>query len=218
MPDIVVSDLKMPYLDGNELCQRIKSDSRYSHVPVLLLTAQSTEDQKLNALNAGANAFLPKPFNLNELDISVRNLLSSTKNFELRFAALVQDKMVMGIPTNNKDREFKLQLVNLIETNIDNPDFTIEELASELGISRSLLHLRMKKITNGSASDFVKTFKMERAKQFIKKGLPIAEVAYKVGFSDPNYFSRAFRKYTGMSPSSFIKKERSLLMENELGS
>lgn len=214
-PDLIITDLKMPIMDGNEFCKRIKLSPNYSHIPVILLTGQTLDSHKLNALDAGANAFMAKPFNLKELDIMVRNLLASTKNFEQRFSGLIKQNDPKSVPSNNKEREFKLQVVNAIETNLDNPKFNVENLAKHLGISRSLLHLKMKDITKKGTSHFINEYKMDKAKILLIKGYSITEAAYKVGFNDPNYFTRCFKRFYKQTPSEFIKTERKITIENE---
>ncbi|MGS2737946.1 hybrid sensor histidine kinase/response regulator transcription factor [Sinomicrobium sp. M5D2P17] len=206
-PDLIISDIKMPLMDGVQLCQKLKGDPTNGHIPFILLTAKTTEQAKMEALSAGANAYMHKPFNLKELDFLVRNQLAANKNLKSRFSDLVESNS-NSIPVNNKEREFLLKIINLIEDNFDDPDFSIEKLAQKAGISRSLLHIKMKKITETNASGYIKRRRIDKAVVLLQKGYPISEVAYKVGYNDPNYFSRVFKQQMEVSPSEYVKNER----------
>ncbi len=204
-PDLIISDMKMPKLSGIQLCKKVKSDSETRHIPFLLLTAKNDENLKLEALSSGANAYLAKPFNLKELDLLVTNLLETSKNLEKRFSG-INSKDNQFIPSNNQDREFLRKISSLVERLHSNPKFGVEVLANEAGMSRSLLHLKMKKITGLSALEYIKRKRMKKAKRLIKEGKNISEVAYQVGYSDPNYFSRAFKKEFNLTPTQYAEE------------
>ncbi|WP_161554501.1 hybrid sensor histidine kinase/response regulator transcription factor [Sinomicrobium soli] len=206
-PDLIVSDVKMPELNGIDLCKRIKSNPETRYIPFVLLTAKDEEQLKLDALAAGANAYLSKPFNLRELELLIKNLLETGKNLENRFSPISGIKDDIPMPANNRDREFLRKIVSLVEANYQDPKFGVETLADRAGISRSLLHLKMKQVTGLSASGYIKRIRMKKACRWIRAGKSISEVAYNVGYSDPNYFSRAFKKEFGQTPSRFAGKQ-----------
>lgn len=204
-PDVIISDVKMPNISGIQLCKKIKSNPETKHIPLLLLTAKNDENLKLDALSSGANAYLAKPFNLKELDLLVTNLLETSKNFEKHFSE-IENKNTELVPSNNQEREFLRKISLLVEKGHSDPKFGVEGLANEAGISRSLLHIKMKKITGLSALEYIKRKRMRKATQLIKQGKNISEVAYQVGYSDPNYFSRAFKKEFNLTPTQFADK------------
>ena len=204
-PDIIISDVKMPNLSGIQLCKKIKTNSETKHIPFLLLTAKNDEILKLDALSSGANAYLAKPFNLKELDLLVTNLLETSKNLEKRFSE-IQANNLEPLPVNNQDREFLRKISALVEEHHPDPKFGVETLANKAGISRSLLHVKMKKIIGLSALEYIKRVRMKKATRLIREGKNISEVAYNVGYSDPNYFSRAFKKEFKLTPTQFAGK------------
>ncbi|UGU15877.1 response regulator [Sinomicrobium kalidii] len=205
-PDIIISDVKMPGLSGIQFCKSVKSDPDTRHIPLLLLTAKNSDNLKIDALASGANVYLTKPFNLKELDLLVTNLLETGKNLEKRFSE-INATDPEHIPANNQEREFLRKISSLVEQYHSNPGFGVESLASEAGISRSLLHIKMKKITGLSALDYIKRIRMKKATRLIREGKNISEVAYKVGYSDPNYFSRAFKKEFHVTPTQFAEQK-----------
>lgn len=204
IPDIIISDIKMPIMNGLSLCKKVKSNPKTSYIPFLLLTAQTEESDKLEALGIGADAYLTKPFILKELDLLVRNLLRSGQNLENRFAHkhIKQDSLNIS---NNQAREFIKMIEDTVENNYTDPSFTIETMATMIGISRSLLHTKMKKSMNLSASEYIKTIRLEKALDLMRQGYSISEVTYKVGYNDPNYFSRVFKKHFKKTPSSYLE-------------
>ncbi|MCB0628934.1 MAG: two-component regulator propeller domain-containing protein [Saprospiraceae bacterium] len=203
LPDVIISDAKMPRMDGIALCKAIKSDPKTSHIPFLLVTAKTSEANRLEGLKVGANAYITKPFNLKELDLLIGNTLIARKHLQSRFAHL-QAQEAPTLPPNNQDREFLHQLTELVEKHYNDPNFTIAELSQLMGISRSMLHLKMKKVVQISASEFIRNRRMDKAIRFLEEGHSIAEVAYKVGFNDPNYFSKVFKKHYKMLPSEYV--------------
>lgn len=201
-PDLVISDIKMPKMDGIELCQKIKSDARYNHIPVVLLSDNTRENVKLNGLDVGADAYLAKPFNLKEMELLISNMIQS--RVKLREQLLDMSKFGLDkLPRNNKDQEFLANLGVVLEAHFANLQFTIEEMAAQLHISRTLLHINLKKILGKSASELLNEYRLKKAVLMLKENLPINEVSYYCGYNDPNYFSRIFKKYYGVSPGAF---------------
>lgn len=206
MPDIIISDVMMPLVDGISLCEKIKSDLNTSHIPLILLTAKSSMPNKLEALDVGADAYLPKPFNLKELELTIKNILESRKclkNHFLKFASLSEYEA----PMNNRDQSFINNLTDIVHQFIDDSEFNIGTFTKEAGVSRTLLHLKLKKLVNLNASDFIKTIRLQKSTELLKEGLTVSEVAFRVGFKDPNYFSRSFKEKYNITPSDFRGKD-----------
>lgn len=206
IPDIIISDVIMPELDGITLCEKVKSNLNTSHIPVILLTAKSTTDHKLKGLDVGADAYLPKPFNLKELELMVKNFLDSKNNLKkhfLKFGSLNSyDK-----PINNKDQDFINKLTGIVHQFLDDPELNISTFTREAGISRSLLHLKLKKLVNLNASGFIKAIRLQKAAELLKEGFAVYEVAYKVGFKNPTYFSRSFKEKYNLTPIEYKENE-----------
>ncbi|UOE47452.1 response regulator [Mucilaginibacter sp. SMC90] len=202
IPDLVISDIRMPRMDGIELCRKIKTDETYNHIPVILLSDATREHIKMDGLDVGADAYLAKPFNLKEMDLMIANMIKS--RVKLREQLLDMSKFGLDkLPRNNKDQEFLSNLGVVLEDYFADPQFSVEQMASELHISRTLLHLNLKKILDKSANQLLNDYRLKKAVLMLKKSLPINEVAYYCGYSDPNYFSRIFKKTYGTSPGSF---------------
>jgi YesN/AraC family two-component response regulator len=206
-PDVVVSDVMMPEMDGFELCQTIKDRFETCHIPFVLLTAKSGSDSKLEGLDVGADGYINKPFHLRELELTVRNILRSKQNIRNSFlnpGDLKENKQIAGL--NIKDQLFLEKLGKIIFDDLENPDLTVEFLCDKMFISRTLLHMKMKKITGLSTSEYVRNIKLNEAKIMLEKGLyTVSEVAFKVGFNDPSYFSKTFKHFFNVPPSTIGK-------------
>lgn len=202
IPDIIISDLVMAEMDGISLCKKVRSNARTHHVPFLLLTGKNEDSYRMEGLRVGANAYIPKPFSIGELDLIVNNILYTTHSRNKRFSEVKVDSLP-NFPKNNQNEEFLKKIQDLVQDNLSDSDFNVEDLAKKMGISRSLLHLKMKKATGGSASEFLKKTRLQKATALIHEGKAVSEVAYKVGFNDPNYFSRVFKKEYKVSPTSY---------------
>jgi len=213
-PDIVISDVMMPVMDGMELCQEIKSDINTSHIHVIFLTAKSILDDKIKGLKLGAADFISKPFHPEELQLKVRNIVTSLKplsiNKSLNTAIHLPELQITSL-----DEQFLAALIKTTEENISNHDFKIEQLSQELMVSRALLFTKIKALTDMTPKNFVKSFRFQRAKQLLESSqLSVSEISYKVGFKDPKYFSKVFVKEVGVSPSEYRRgglKEESIL-------
>jgi ligand-binding sensor domain-containing protein/signal transduction histidine kinase/DNA-binding response OmpR family regulator len=202
-PDIIISDVMMPDMDGIELCQAIRSDINISHIPVILLTAKTTVENRLDGLDAGADAYIAKPFSLKELQLVVKNLIStrdSLRNHFLQFGSVKG----MDVSFTNRDQDFILKLTRIVKEHLDNPEFSITLFAQEACVSRSLLHLKLKKLVNLSASEFIRHIRLQKAAELLKStDQSIAEVAYMVGYSDSKYFSRSFKEKYQVNPTEY---------------
>ena len=202
-PDIIVSDVMMPKMDGIELCQRIKSDINISHIPVIFLTAKTTIENRLEGLDVGADAYIDKPFSLKELELTIKNLLESRnklKNHFLKFGHIKD----LDTSFTNRDQDFILKLAGIVERHLDDTAFNITRFTQEAGVSRTLLHLKLKKLVNLSASEFIRTIRLRKATELLEKtDYSVSEIAYKVGYSDANYFSRSFKEMYHVNPTEY---------------
>ncbi|MFB9057372.1 two-component regulator propeller domain-containing protein [Mariniflexile ostreae] len=205
-PDLVVSDIMMPEINGIELCSKIKTDIRTSHIPVILLTALDTIQDKITGIHSGADAYLAKPFNEDLLIVQINNLLNSRKGLRESFASS-QDSWENHSEIHDLDKKLLLKAINSIEQNITNADFSVEDLAKNLHLSRTHLHRKLKSLTDQSATEFIRSIRLKNAIKLMKKGdTTINEIGYAVGFNSHNYFTKSFKKQYGKTPSDFIKE------------
>lgn len=209
--DIIVSDVMMPVMDGIELCDKLKNNLATSHIPVILLTAKSDEESTLSGFKSGAEAYIAKPFDPQLLILRVQNILRARKvsiNPAHPEESQIYDELDENLPPLNKfDSEFVSRISELVDKNIDNSDFSVTDITRELGISRSLLHIKMKNFFNTSMSEYIKVCRMNKAKEYLKKGYNVSETAYKTGFSDPNYFTKVFKATFGVTPRDFASHQ-----------
>ena len=204
-PDLIISDVMMPGMDGLELTEKIKTEIETSHIPVILLTAKTGMDNKFEGLKAGADVYIEKPFFPHILEQNILNILNTRKNLIERFK---KDAFIppSEITHTESDRVFVETLTTLIKDNIDKPSLDVSFVTSELGISRSLLHLKLKKITDCSATEFVRSVRLREAIKLIGEGeCNITDAAYRTGFSSPAYFTRRFKEYFGKSPREYFE-------------
>ena len=203
-PDLVVSDVMMPILNGIELCKCMKKEIQTSHIPIILLTAKNMVENWVEGLETGADDYISKPFNLQLLQIRMKNLIESRMKLKRMFNSS-QNISAKNITSNPVDEEFINKVYRILEKNYTNPDFTINQFAGEMFVSSSLLYKKLKVITDLNITNFINTYKLKKAMELIQETkLPISDIAFAVGFNDPKYFSRVFRKHYGMSPSDFI--------------
>lgn len=203
IPDLIVTDLMMPQMDGISLCKKLKSGFEYCHIPVIMLTAKSDVETRIESLEVGADIYMPKPFLLSELELHIRNLLQSKANLKKHFIQF--GHIDAEQPIKNKDQQFIEKATAVILRNLDNPEFGVTMLTNDLGIGRTLLHTKLKQILDLSATEFINTIRIREAQKLLleKPELTMSEVAYQVGFNDPNYFSRTFKKIFNVSPTDF---------------
>ncbi|PNW26466.1 hybrid sensor histidine kinase/response regulator transcription factor [Formosa algae] len=205
-PDLVVSDIMMPYIDGIELCSKIKNDIKTSHIPVVLLTALDTVKDKITGIHSGADAYLAKPFDEDLLIVQINNLLNSRKQLRESFATK-QDLWENEFDVHDLDKKLIFKAIKVIEENITNTEFGVEVLASNLHLSRTHLHRKLKSITDQSATEFIRNIRLKHAVELMKSGdYKINEIGYSVGFNSHNYFTKAFKKQYGKSPSEYINE------------
>lgn len=201
IPDLIISDVMMPVMDGLEFCRNIKSDERTSHIPVILLTALATHIHQVNGLQTGADAYLTKPFSTKLLQLNVHNLLGSRDRMRKKFSQqlILQPRQIL---LNNPDEHFIQKLMNIIEEQMENPEFGVVNLGTEIGMSKTVLYKKICALTNLSPADFIKSMRLKKAADLLRQQLlSVNEVSVMVGFNDRKYFSREFKKMYGMSPS-----------------
>jgi ligand-binding sensor domain-containing protein/DNA-binding response OmpR family regulator/nitrogen-specific signal transduction histidine kinase len=203
IPDIIVSDVMMPVMDGLELCRILKTDARTSHIPIILLTARSGNIHEVNGLKTGAEAYLTKPFSINSLQLHIYNMLTLQANMRRKFSQQITLQPA-NILIESADEEFLARIMALIENNFAEDEFNVNTLASEVGMSTPVLYKKIKALTGLTVNNFIKSVRLKRAAQLLQQGqYTVYEVAYMVGFSDSKYFSREFSKQFGKNPSSY---------------
>ncbi|MEP3969697.1 MAG: hybrid sensor histidine kinase/response regulator transcription factor, partial [Nonlabens sp.] len=205
-PDLIVSDVVMPKMAGTELCANVKKDIRTSHIQVVLLTSRSSLIYKLEGLESGADDYISKPFNINEFQLRIKNLLHSKAKLKEKFGSS-NDFSPEEVNVTSVDEQLLKKAIAIVEENIPNEQFDIPSFSSELGVSRTMLFIKVKAWTNFTPNEFIQHFRMKRAAQLLELGtLNISEVSYKVGFRNPKYFSKCFQKAYGETPSNYSKK------------
>jgi signal transduction histidine kinase/ligand-binding sensor domain-containing protein/CheY-like chemotaxis protein/AraC-like DNA-binding protein len=209
-PDLVVSDVNMPLMDGLELSKKIKSDERVRHIPVILLTALAGEQDQLQALGMGVNDYVAKPFNVEILISRIRNLLEFKGSVEktAKRRVTVEPGDIEEEPEKTAE-DFIREAVDVLEKNIANADFSVEDWSRELGLSRTTMYKRILAATGKTPIGFIRSFRMKRAAQLLEKTRHnVAEVSYMVGFNNPKYFARYFKEVYGMLPSVYQAEKR----------
>lgn len=206
IPDLIISDVMMPIMDGLELCRKLKTDERTSHIPVVLLTARSAYVHQINGFEHGADAYIMKPFNLKILELNVQNLLSARETIKQKFAQVVRLEP-KNLVINTTEQNFLNKIIAVIEDKIADPEFDVPTLSSEIGMSQPVLYKKIRALTDLSVNDFIKSIRIKRAAQLLKQGAGnISEIAYSVGFNDRKYFSSEFKKHFGKTPSEFTNE------------
>lgn len=211
IPDIIVSDVMMPVMDGLEFCRRIKDDTMTSHIPVILLTARSTEEQQLEGLGSGADDYMTKPFSAQLLLARIDNLLKSRRKLRLIFHGKAGGEAMLK-EENEKlsplDKKFFDRLKETISLHLSESDIKVEDIGAEIGLSRVQLYRKLKAITGLSPNELLRQMRLQKAHELLMHSdLPVSTIAYDTGFSSPGYFSKCFRDEYGISPSD-IRKEQ----------
>jgi signal transduction histidine kinase/DNA-binding response OmpR family regulator/ligand-binding sensor domain-containing protein len=204
-PDLIISDIMMPQMDGIELCKKVKLDERTSHISVILLTARSSHENMLEGLETGADDYLGKPFNSDELKLRIHNIIETRKKIRERYGNLLNIEP-KSIAITSVEQKLIEKAIEIIEQHMDDADFNVETFSSLMGMNRVSLHHKIKLLTNLAPREFFTMIRLKRAGQLLKEsGLTVTEIAYQVGFKDPSHFSKLFKKQFGMSPKEFIK-------------
>ena len=201
VPELIISDVMMPLMNGFDFCEQLKGNSQTSHIPVIMLTAKILETDRLKGINSGAEVYLKKPFSITLLKTHIKQLIQSRK--------LIFDKYYKGIInndlTNSKDKDFISSVLNYVHENIGNTKLNVEFMAKELHLSRSKLYRKIKTATGDSANEFIRKIRLEKAKEYLEQtDKTVSEICYAVGFSSPSYFSKCYKQHFGEIP----KKDR----------
>lgn len=205
-PDLVISDVMMPKMDGFALCEKVKSNPETCHIPVLLLTALDDNENLIKGLEFGADDYISKPFSLKHLALRAEKLIQNKIKLKEHFSknsSIPKDDIEMSV----RDKEFLSDIISIIEKNISNSSFGVEELSTEIGLSTSHFYKRLKKLTGQIPNVYLRNFRLQRAAELLKsnKGFNVTEVMYQIGIESPSYFSTSFKKLHGLSPSDFLK-------------
>ena len=208
--DLVISDVMMPEMDGITMLKNIKSNSNISDVPVILLTSKSEVENRLESLRKGADAFLAKPFNMEELHILIDNLVDNVRRIRGKYSgAQGQKAKIEQIQVKGNNDALMERVMNYMNEHLADQDLNVEKLTTDVGISRAQLHRKLKEIAGVSAGEFIRNLRLEQAARLIEEGqINITQVAYSVGFNNQTHFSTVFKKHYGMSPSEYAETKR----------
>ena len=201
--DVVVSDVMMPEMDGITFCQTLKSSMQTSHIPVILLTAKSDTADVVAGYKSGAEAYVSKPFDPEVLELQLKNIMQLQKTRQTEVQQASDEADIEATSLSDLDKNFIRQINELVDQHLGNSDFSVGDITTALCISRSLLHTKMKTLVGLSMGDFIRKKRLDRACQMLSQGYNVSETAYATGFSDPNYFSRTFKKHVGVNPSEY---------------
>lgn len=211
IPDLIISDVMMPKLDGFSLCKQLKNDIRTSHIPIILLTALADQNSKLDGLGVGADAYLAKPFNTKELFVRIDKLISLRKSLRKHYKHIISDKNLVYPSKNvNKEETFINKVRQILEDNLADEDFGINQLCDNLAMSRSQLYRKFSSLTDLTVHQFIMTLKLQKAKDLlVTTDLNVSEVALDTGFKNISHFSRVFTQEFGKNPSKFKVEKHS---------
>lgn len=205
-PDLIISDLMMPRMDGFEMCTLVRQDPLTSHIPLIMLTAKSNEGDRAASYNCGADAFISKPFSVKTLTTRIEGLIES----RIKLQKLYRDRILSSpseIVIESENDKFILKLIKVIEDNLENPDFSIQILCESIDSSYQYVYRKVKALTGETINDFVRTIKLKRAAQYLCKGeLRISEILYKSGFNSHSYFTKCFKEHYGMTPKEYVEQ------------
>ena len=213
IPDIIISDVMMPGMDGNEFCKKVKMDERTSHIPVVLLTARASSEYKIEGLETGADDYISKPFNPKELQIRIKNLILQRQKLREKFVADFwkgDQSPTIQIPAadlNPMDRSFLQKALDTVAEHLSDPEFNVNRFSREMAMSRQQMHRKIRALVNQSATEFIRVIRLKKAALFLaQKSASVSEIAYDVGFNSPSYFTKSFHRYFGISPSEYTEK------------
>jgi len=207
IPDIIISDVKMPGINGIKLCRLLKEDQRTNQIPIVLITGDNADECVLNGLNNGADDYVCKPFNYSILKARVNNLIKSRRLIKLSLN--VPEVLHAQSRSNNPDSTFLIKAYEIIELNLNNSEFEANDFAKAIGMSRAQIYRRIKAATGQSVKEFIRATRLQRAaKLLVNTNQNISEIAFQVGFSSVAYFSSSFSKYFKMNPSNYMLLNR----------
>ena len=204
-PDIIISDIMMPVMDGIELCRKLKTDIKTSHIPIILLTAKAGIESRIEGLDTGADAYIAKPFTIKLIEVQISNIIENRKNLRKKFSKelVLQPSEIAITPI---DADFLQKTIGIVEEHMSDTGFSVDSFIKEIGMSRSRMHRKIKALTSQSTSEFIRTIRLKRAVSLLEKSqLSIEEISYAVGFSSTAYFTKCFRIQFGVPPSEYAK-------------
>ena len=210
IPDLIISDIMMPVMDGYEMCKLIKNDERTSHIPIIMLTARTSEEKQLEGLETGANDYITKPFNSEILVRKIGNLLDIRDKMREKFWATGNPiESIISRNSNAAEQQFLEKLFQIIDNNIDNENFDVDNIVKEMTMSRAQLFRKIKAITDQTVAEFVYSYRLHKsADMLLYSGKSVSEVCYSVGFKNPSHFTTRFKKQFGVSPSDYVLKHK----------
>jgi DNA-binding response OmpR family regulator len=205
IPDLVISDVMMPKMDGYEVCRLLKRDEKTSHIPIVLLTARAGSENKIEGLETGADDYLIKPFDAKELLVRVKNLIELRRKLRERFS--VGQVLKPGeVEVKSMDDVFLRKVITVVEERMGDEQFSVEDLGKYVGMSRYQLHRKLTALTNMATGDFIRYMRLQRAKELLEKNAAtVSEIAYTVGFGSVPYFTKCFREQFGVTPGQMKK-------------
>ncbi|WP_322608956.1 hybrid sensor histidine kinase/response regulator transcription factor [Pontiella agarivorans] len=208
IPDLVISDVMMPKMNGVEMCRRLKGDELTSHIPIVMLTARGSEEHQLEGLGTGADDYVTKPFSMPLLKARIQNLLESRRVMRERFARELTVEP-SAITVTSVDEKLLQSAIGVVEEHMDDAGFTVERFAAEMHMARNTLLLKLRALVDQSPQEFIRTLRLKRARQLLEQNAgTIAEIAFQVGFEEPTHFSRSFKKQFGQTPSGYLKNRK----------
>jgi signal transduction histidine kinase/ligand-binding sensor domain-containing protein/DNA-binding response OmpR family regulator len=209
IPELIISDIMMPEMDGITFCRKLKTDERTSHIPVILLTAKADMESKMSGLDTGADDYLTKPFKLEELQLRVRNILESRRKLRERFSRQVSVNP-KEITVTSTDERFLQKALTIMEYNMSNADLDVEAFSKDIGMSRAQLHRKITALTGLSTNEFIRSLRLKRAASLlIQHEGNVSQVAFEVGFGSLNYFTKCFRDFYGKTPTEYLRSHAS---------
>jgi DNA-binding response OmpR family regulator len=206
LPDIIVSDVMMPEMTGTELARKLKSSLDTCHIPLLLLTAKTGEKAQLEGYNSGADLYVEKPFHPVLMRKQISNLLNTKENQKKLYLA---NKVELNdIVTNDRDKKLITDIEKIILKNLDNEAFSISDIMKEIGIGRTLLHVKLKSVVGLSTTEFINNIRIKESVKLLLSGSNVSETAYATGFSSPGYYTHCFKKIFGVSPTEYLATKK----------
>lgn len=205
VPDVVVSDVMMPGMDGVECCRRLKSEMQTCHIPVILLTACSLDEQRIRGYDGGADAYISKPFNSQLLLSRIHNLIANRRQLKQFFG---DNRLVEREAVSDMDKDFVSRFRTLVEERMKDAELNVEDLGREMGMSRVQLYRKLKSLTNYSPNELLRRMRLRKAASLLASSeMTVAEIGYEVGFSSPSYFTKCYKEEFGESPTDFLKRK-----------
>jgi DNA-binding response OmpR family regulator len=206
LPDLIISDVRMPKMDGFSLCRSLKSNEKTNHIPVILLTSQTREDQQLDGFDCGADDYIIKPFDVILLRKRMANLLDSRKKLKERFSHEIY-LQPSNVTITSEDERFLLNVFQVVEAHLEDSEYTISQLGRDVGLSRVQLYRKIKTLADITPNDLLKNFRLKRAAQLLREShLTVFEIAYRVGYKDPSYFCKCFKQNYHRSPTEYARE------------